>query len=83
MCWQSLAGTPLNDRQRKAVNRLLDAGQGGFAGGLTNRKYRGMTSTTPDTAKRDMAQLLELGILVRNPGGGRSANYSLEWERTE
>ncbi len=81
--WQLLAGTPLNDRQRKAVNRLLDAGSGGFEGGLTNQKYRGMTSTTPETAKRDMAQLVALGILVRNPGGGRSSNYRFDWSRTE
>ena len=81
--WQALAGTPMNERQRKVVNRLLDAGPGGFKGGLTNKKYRGMTSTTPETAKRDIAQLVELGILVRNPGGGRSSSYSLEWSRAE
>jgi len=81
--WQLLAGTPLNDRQGKVVNRLLDAGFGGFEGGLTNKKYRGMTSTTPETAKRDMAQLAAFGILVRNPGGGRSSSYSFDWSRTE
>ena len=76
--WQALAPTPLNKRQRKAVSRLLDAGPDGFEGGLTNKKYRGMTSTTPETAKRDMAHLVEFGILVRNPGGGRSARYRLD-----
>ena len=81
--WHALATTMLNERQRKAVNRLLDAGPDGFEGGLTNKKYRGMTSTTPETAKRDMAQLVELGILVRNPGGGRSASYSLNWNKVK
>ncbi len=79
--WRSLAETPLNERQRKVVNRLLDAGPDGFAGGLTNRKYRGMTATTPESAKRDMAQLVGLGILIRNPGAGRSTSYSLQWNR--
>src|SRR3546814_18659792 len=31
--WESVAGHPLNDRQRKVINRLLD----GFEGTLTNR----------------------------------------------
>lgn len=75
--WQGLAQLPLNTRQRKAVNRLLDTGPEGFVGGLTNKKYRNLTSTTPETAKRDMAQLVDLGVLVRNPGGGRNASYSL------
>ncbi|MFA4945616.1 MAG: Fic family protein [Lentisphaeria bacterium] len=75
--WRSLAATPMNTRQRKAVNRLLDGGPDGFEGGLTNRKYRAMTATTPETAKRDLAQLVGLGILVRAPGGGRSVRYSL------
>ncbi len=76
--WQSLAATSLNTRQRKVVNRLLDAGPGGFESGLTNRKYRAMTGTTPETAKRDLAHLVELGILVRAAAGGRSARYDLK-----
>jgi len=61
------------------VNRLLEAGPGGFEGGLTNRKYRGITKTTRETAKRDMADLVAKGILMKNPGGGRSSNYDLVW----
>ena len=69
----------LNERQRKVVNRLLDAGPGGFEGGLTTRKYRGMTKTPSTTAKRDMAGLLKKGIIKQNPGGGRSVSYNLIW----
>jgi Fic family protein len=77
--WEIMADTSLNDRQRKVVNRLLDAGQGGFEGGLTNRKYRGMTKTSRETAKRDIANLVGLGILKKNSGKGRSVSYDLVW----
>lgn len=75
--WRQPACEALNARQKKVLNRLLDAGSGGFEGGLTNGKYRAMTKASPETAKRDLATLVGLGLLVRNPGGGRSASYSL------
>ena len=77
--WENMADTELNDRQRKVINRLLDAGPGGFEGGLNNRKYRGITKTSRETAKRDMAKLVDLGTLKKNPGKGRSASYDLIW----
>lgn len=77
--WQNIAGLGLNERQRKVVNKLFEAGKGGFEGGLTNRKYRGMTKTSRETAKRDIADLAAKGVLVRNTGGGRSVSYSLKW----
>jgi Fic family protein len=77
--WQQCATVSLNERQRKVINRLLDAGPGGFQGSLTTRKYCGMTKASRATAKRDMAQLVEKGTLKRNPGGGRGANYDLVW----
>jgi Fic family protein len=77
--WQNIAHLGLNERQRMVVNRLLEAGPGGFEGGLTNRKYRGITKTTRETAKRDMADLVAKGILMKNPGGGRSSSYDLVW----
>jgi Fic family protein len=78
--WQIHAQTNLNNRQRKALNRLLDAGPGGFSGGLTNRKYAGMNHVSRATAQREMADLVRKGILLRNPGGGRSTSYDLNWD---
>jgi Fic family protein len=77
--WQNIAELGVNERQRKVINRLFEAARGGFEGGLTNRKYRGITKTTRETAKRDIADLVAKGILVKNPGGGRSASYELVW----
>lgn len=77
--WRQHLEAGLNKRQRKVINRLLDAGPGGFEGGLNNRKYVGLTKASRESAKRDIAALLKMGILEKNPGGGRSASYNLVW----
>ncbi len=77
--WHQCSEVALNKRQQKVLKRLLDAGPGGFEGGLTNRKYKNITKVSRETAKRDIADLLEKRILVRNPGGGRSVSYDLVW----
>lgn len=74
--WVKHAAKPLNERQKKALNALLDAGPGGFVGGLTNKKYAGLTHASPATAQRDLAQLVEVGCLVL-VGAGRGARYEL------
>lgn len=72
--WRSLAaGAPVNERQRSVINRLLD----GFEGGLSTAKYSRMVKCSPDTALRDIQDLVTRGVLVRNPGGGRSTSYRL------
>ena len=77
--WQQSAKVMLNERQKKVINRLLDAGPDGFEGGITNRKYKGMTKVSRETAKRDIADLVKKGILVKNPGGGRNVSYTFLW----
>lgn len=74
--WVRHAQSRLNDRQRKALNVMLDAGTDGFVGGMTNRKYANLTKASPATAQRDLAELVHLGCLVPS-GGGRSAHYVL------
>jgi len=64
----------LNERQRSVINRLLD----GFEGKLTSSKYAKLTKCSQDTAHRDIRALVERGVLVQNPEGGRSTSYSLE-----
>jgi Fic family protein len=77
--WESLATAPLNERQRLVLNRLLD----GFEGKLTTSKWAKLAKTSQDTASRDIHGLLALGVLTRNPEGGRSTSYSLSLDRTE
>jgi len=81
--WQRHGQTLLNKRQRKVVNRLLDAGSGGFEGGLTTRKYVSMTKVSRATAFREISDMVEKQVLKQNPGGGRSVSYDLEWPDTE
>ena len=80
--WQRVAAHELNERQARAVTRLLEAGPGGFEGGLTNQKYRGMTKASKVTATRDLSDLLGRGILVQL-GEGRATRYELNWQRIE
>lgn len=76
--WRAHAQTELNKNQRKAINKLLEAGPEGFEGGLTTRKYVSMTKTSRATAYRDITDMVEKGILVSNKGKGRSASYRLK-----
>jgi Fic family protein len=71
--WDSVRSAPLKERQRLLRNRLLD----GFEGKLTTAKWAKLAKCSHDTALRDIQDLLKRGILVQNPGGGRSASYSL------
>jgi len=71
--WEGIAGVAINERQRLVLNRLLD----GFEGKLTTSKYARLATCSQDTALRDILALVERGILVRNPEGGRSTSYAL------
>lgn len=71
--WQRWAGTPLNERQAKLLNHLLD----GFDGKLTSSKWATIAKCSPDTALRDITQLIELGLLKKSASGGRSTGYAL------
>jgi len=79
--WQNHNKPEINERQRKAVNRLLDAGKGGFEGGLTTRKYVGMSKVSRATAFREISDLLQKGFLRQNPAKGRSISYDLNWPK--
>ncbi|OOG53472.1 Fic family protein [Polaromonas sp. C04] len=71
--WQRWAGTPLNERQIKLINRLLD----GFEGKLTTAKWAAIAKCSTDTALRDINDLLARGVLRKLEGGGRSTGYEL------
>lgn len=71
--WEAMTGQALNERQSKVINRLLD----GFEGKLTNAKWAAITKASSDTALRDINDLVQRGILLKDPAGGRSTSYSL------
>jgi Fic family protein len=71
--WQRWAGTPMNARQSKVLNRVLD----GMEGKLTNTKWAALGQCSADSALRDINDLLAKGVLQRLEGGGRSTGYLL------
>ena len=56
---------------------MLEAGPGRFEGGLTQRKYAGMTGVSPVTAWRDIEDLLKKGLIAQGDAAGRSTYYNL------
>ena len=71
--WERHAGAGFNERQRDMLNRLLD----GFEGKLTSSKWAAIEKCSPDTALRDISELVERRILQKDKAGGRSTSYSL------
>lgn len=71
--WQEWAGTNLNPRQSTMINSLLD----GFSGNLTSNKWAIINKCSPDTALRDITDLIVKGLLMKAPAGGRSTHYQL------
>ena len=71
--WQRWATMPLNERQVKLLNKLLD----GFEGKLTSSKWAAIAKCSPDTALRDINDLLMHGVLRKTDAGGRSTSYEL------
>lgn len=71
--WERHADTSFNDRQRLMLNKLLE----GLEGNLTSSKWAKIAKCSQDTALRDILDLVNHGILAKNPDGGRSTSYSL------
>lgn len=71
--WERAAVLALNERQIKILNRLLDC----FEGKMTSSKWATIAKCSQDTANRDIAALLDLGLLRKGEAGGRSTSYEL------
>jgi len=72
--WDRHEGSGLNERQRKSLQRLLDAGDGGFEGGMNAEKYIKMTGTSKATATRDLADMVANRQLWTS-GTGKALRY--------
>ncbi|MBT3377395.1 MAG: Fic family protein [Lentisphaerae bacterium] len=71
--WQQVNTNPVNDRQRTVINRMLD----NWEGHMSTSKYARLANCSTDTALRDIRELVERGILIKNEAGGRSTSYRL------
>ncbi len=66
----------LNERQKKALLRMLREGPQGFEGGLSAGKYASITGASPATTTRDLADLVAKLALVRS-GAQRHTRYQI------
>ncbi len=71
--WKIHENTEFNERQRLVLNKLFD----GFDGKLKSSKWAKIAKCSPDTALRDIKDLIDKGILRQEQEGGRSTNYEL------
>lgn len=72
--WKQWEGIPMNGRQVLMLKKLLNH----FEGKLTSSKWASMTKTSPDSALRDIKDLVAKGVLVEAESGGRSTHYLLK-----
>ncbi len=72
--WDTHVHSSVTERQRLMINKLFD----GFEGKLTSSKWAKITKCSADTALRDIHDLMEKNILIKEEGGGRSTSYILK-----
>ncbi len=71
--WENAVTFNMNDRQILLLNKMLD----GFDGKLTSSKWAKIAKCSQDTAGRDIQDLMERGLLVKEAAGGRSTHYAI------
>jgi len=79
--WKTHSEFAPTERQRKVLNRLLDAGPGGFEGGLSTRKYMSMTKHRARLHGARLKACFRKGYCKPYPAGGRSTAYEVAWEQ--
>lgn len=71
--WTQHAHEDFNERQKLVLNRYLD----GFEGKLTAKKWAALSKASIPTAQRDINDLVQRGLLSRNPGGSKNTSYEV------
>jgi Fic family protein len=76
LCLLSNVKPQLNERQLKVFERMTREGSRGFVGGMSASKYQNIAQTSKATATRDLAEMVNLGVLVRM-GDGAGVRYQI------
>ncbi len=77
--WDTYRQKPLNQRQIKVINKILDMGAENFEGGINTKKYISLTKVSKATAVRDITQLVEFGCIKQIKGTkGRNIRYEVQ-----
>jgi Fic family protein len=72
--WTKNSALINNERQQIMLTKLME----NFEGNLTTSKWAKMAKTSPDTALRDITDLVNKGILIKADSGGRSTHYLIK-----
>ena len=72
-CWVQWGEIPMNPRQKKVINRVLD----GFDGNLTTKKWAAIGKCSHDAALRDINEMVAAGVLRKSGASGRSTSYNI------
>lgn len=76
--WQNHSETAISERQRDVLNRYLD----GAPGKLNIKNWSKHAGVSPDTAARDIHDLVSKDILVPLPGRVRDISYAIRCSDT-
>jgi len=71
--WDTNANMQISTRQRLLLNKMLD----GFEGKLTTSKWSKIAKCSQDTALRDIQDLVDKQILVKEDSGSKRGNIEL------
>ena len=72
--WNKINQSPVNERQRFIINRMLEKD---FIGYMNTSKYAKLAKCSNDTALRDIQELKARDVFLQNESGGRSTSYRL------
>lgn len=76
--WKTYAEVPISERQQKMLNLFL----GEHEAKLTAKNWSRLAEVSPDTAGRDIKDLVEKGMLTPTQGRVRDISYSLNFNPT-
>lgn len=77
--WREFSGVELSQRQRKVLNIFLD----GKEAKLTAQNWSRLGDVSLDTALRDIADLVNKGILSAYPGRTRKVEYAINYVKAD
>jgi len=71
--WMKAASIPMSERQTQTLNKFLD----GYEAKITTKNWAAINKCSPDTANRDIQDLVTKGILREDVPGAKRPSYSI------
>ena len=77
--WMRARAVPLTERQVATLNRFLD----GYEAKITTKRWAEMNKCSTDTANRDIRDLEQKGLLVKDTPGAKRPSYSIVYSDSD